>query len=131
MLLTLNLAPRASLLVAFVCFLSFVGAAQDFASYQSDGMLLEAAFLSLFLAPGGLRPELGAADPPRRFAAFLLVWEWFRIYFESGVVKILSGDAQWRALTALTTTTRTARSPAGWAGTSRSACRTRSTPGLW
>jgi hypothetical protein len=100
-LLTLNLAPRASLLVAFVCFLSFVGAAQDFASYQSDGMLLEAAFLSLFLAPGGLRPELGAADPPRRFAAFLLVWEWFRIYFESGVVKILSGDAQWRALTAL------------------------------
>src|SRR5260221_8908138 len=100
-LLTLNVAPRASLLVCFACFLSFVGAAQDFASYQSDGMLLEAAFISLFLAPPGLRPRLAAASPPMRFASFLLLWEWFRIYFESGVVKILSGDAQWRTLTAL------------------------------
>jgi len=100
-LLALNLAPRASLLIAFVCFLSFVGAAQDFAGYQSDGMLLEAAFISLFLAPRGLRPGLGAKGPPLRLAGFLLLWEWLRIYFESGVVKILSGDAQWRALTAL------------------------------
>ena len=100
-LLTLNLAPRASLAIAFACFLSFVGAAQDFASYQSDGMLLEAAFISLFLAPGALRPGLAAARPPPRLAAFLLLWEWLRIYFESGVVKILSGDPQWRALTAL------------------------------
>src|SRR5947207_2495415 len=70
-LLTLNLAPRASLAVAFVCFLSFIGAAQDFASYQSDGMLLEAAFISLFLVPGGLRPRLAEDRPVRRFAAFL------------------------------------------------------------
>ena len=100
-LLTLNLAPRASLGVAFACFLSFVGAAQAFASYQSDGMLLEAAFISLFVAPGGLRPGLGESQPPRRLAIFLLVWEWLRIYFESGVVKLLSGDPQWRALTAM------------------------------
>lgn len=100
-LLALNVAPRISLSVAGVCFLSFVGAAQDFASYQSDGMLLEASFLSLFLAPRGLRPGLGAGDPPSRLAVFLLVWEWFRIYFESGVVKILSGDPQWRSLTAI------------------------------
>ena len=99
-LLVLNLAPRACVAVCFVCFLSFVGAAQDFASYQSDGMLLEAAFLSLFVAPSGLRPRLGGAPPPR-FAVFMLTWEWFRIYFESGVVKILSGDTQWRALTAM------------------------------
>lgn len=100
-LLTVNVAPRVSLAVCFVCFLSFVGAAQDFAGYQSDGMLLEAAFISLFLAPRGLRPRLAAGDPPFRFAAFLLLWEWFRIYVESGVVKILSGDPQWRALTAM------------------------------
>ena len=99
--LTLNLAPRASLGVAFACFLSFVAGAQDFANYQSDGMLLEAAFISLFVAPPGLRPGLGAHQPPRRLAVFLLVWEWLRIYFESGVVKLLSGDPQWRALTAL------------------------------
>ncbi|HEY6911317.1 MAG TPA: lipase maturation factor family protein [Myxococcales bacterium] len=100
-LLTLNLAPRACIAVAFACFLSFVGSAQDFASYQSDGMLLEAAFISFFLAPRGLRPGLGAHDPPSRFALYMLLWEWFRIYFESGVVKILSGDPQWRALTAM------------------------------
>jgi hypothetical protein len=100
-LLVLNLAPRVCIAVAGVCFLSFIGTAQDFASYQSDGMLLEAAFISLFLAPRGLRPRLGAADPAPRLATFLLVWEWFRIYLESGLVKLLSGDQQWRTLTAM------------------------------
>ena len=100
-LLVLNLAPRISLAVAFVCFLSFIAGAQDFASYQSDGMLLEAGFISLFLAPGGLRPGLGEDDPPSRLPLFLLLWEWFRIYFESGLVKILSGDPQWASLTAM------------------------------
>jgi hypothetical protein len=31
----------------------------------------------------------------------MLRWEWFRIYFESGVVKLLSGEPQWRNLTAM------------------------------
>jgi hypothetical protein len=30
-----------------------------------------------------------------------LRWEWFRIYFESGVVKIASGDRSWRQFTAM------------------------------
>src|SRR5262249_13462502 len=64
LLLVLNIAPRICIAVAGACFLSFIGTAQDFASYQSDGMLLEAAFISLFLAPRGLRPRLGATDPP-------------------------------------------------------------------
>ena len=96
-----NLWPRVTIAIAAVCFLSFVSAAQDFSSYQSDGMLLEAAFLSLFFAPRGLRPGLGLTNPPTRAALFLLQWEWFRIYFESGVVKILSGEEQWRNLTAM------------------------------
>ncbi|HZX97645.1 MAG TPA: lipase maturation factor family protein [Myxococcales bacterium] len=100
-LLVLNVAPRPSIAIAGVCFLSFVGSAQDFASYQSDGMLLEAAFISFFLAPRGLRPGLGEDDPPSRLAVYLLLWEWFRIYFESGVVKLLSGDEQWKSLTAM------------------------------
>ena len=69
--------------------------------YQSDGMLLEAAFISLFFAPRGLRPGLGAATPPSNAALFLLRWEWFRIYFESGVVKIASHDKQWASFTAM------------------------------
>jgi hypothetical protein len=64
-------------------------------------MLLEAGFLSLFLAPSGLFPGWGTKHPPTRATVFLLLWEWFRIYFESGVVKLESGDPTWRNLTAM------------------------------
>src|SRR5256714_2920844 len=91
--IVLNFWPRIAIAVAGICFLSFVAAAQEFSGYQSDGMLLEAALLSLFL---------GRKDqPPSRAAVFMLQWEWFRIYFESGVVKILSGEPQWRNFTAM------------------------------
>jgi hypothetical protein len=100
-LLVLNVWPRLTIAVCLVLFLSFISAAQDFSSYQSDGMLLEAGFLSLFFAPRGLRPGLGAGHPPSPASLFLLRWEWFRIYFESGGVKLLSGDIQWRNLTAM------------------------------
>jgi len=101
LLLVLNVWPRAMLLVCFVCFLSFVAAAEDFSGYQSDGMLLEAGFISLFFAPAGFWPGLGRARPPSRASLFLLQWEWFRIYFESGVVKLRSGDPEWRHFTAM------------------------------
>ena len=101
LLVTFNLWPRAALLVCFVCFLSFVSAAQDFSGYQSDGMLLEAGFIALFFTPAGFRPGLGRMHPPSGASFFLLQWEWFRIYFESGLVKLLSGDQQWRHLTAM------------------------------
>ena len=101
LLLVLNLWPRGMLVVCFACFLSFASAAQDFSGYQSDGMLLEAGFIALFLAPPGFRPGLGRSHPPSRVSLFLLLWEWFRIYFESGVVKIASGDPQWRHFTAM------------------------------
>jgi hypothetical protein len=64
-------------------------------------MLLEAGAIALFFAPKGLRPRFGWAHPPSRASLFLLQWEWFRIYFESGVVKILSGDPEWRHFTAM------------------------------
>jgi hypothetical protein len=101
LLLVANVWPRAMLVVCFVCFLSFIGAAGDFSSYQSDGMLLEAGFISIFFVPGGFFPGWGDARFPPRASLFLLLWEWFRIYFESGVVKLASGDQQWRHLTAL------------------------------
>jgi lipase maturation factor 1 len=101
LILIVNVWPRTMLLICFCCFLSFVSAAQDFSGYQSDGMLLEAGFLTLFLSPSGLFPGLGRKQPPIRAALFLLLWEWFRIYFESGVVKLESGDPTWRNLTAM------------------------------
>src|ERR1700756_940152 len=74
LLLVLNIWPRAMLAICFICFLSFVSAAQDFSEYQSDGMLLEAGFISLFFAPPGLRPGLGMKHPPSRASLFLLQW---------------------------------------------------------
>jgi hypothetical protein len=100
-LLVLNIWPRGALAVCFLCFLSFVSAAGDFSGYQSDGMLLEAGFITLFFAPPGFRPGFGTSRPPSRASLFLLQWEWFRIYFESGLVKIVSGDPQWRNMTAM------------------------------
>ncbi|MGC1869958.1 MAG: lipase maturation factor family protein [Acidobacteriaceae bacterium] len=101
LLVTANVWPRANLVICFICFLSFVSAAGDFSGYQSDGMLLGAGFVCLFFAPAGFFPGWGRSSPPVRASLFLLLWEWFRIYFESGVVKLASGDPQWRHLTAM------------------------------
>ena len=101
LLAVFNIWPRLSLGFSWLVFLSFVSGLQDFSSYQSDAMLLEAGFIAMFFAPRGIRPGLGAASPPSRASAFLLQWEWFRIYFESGLVKIASGDPTWRNLHAM------------------------------
>ena len=97
----LNLWPRLSFFVCWTCYLSFVTTSQVFSSYQSDGMLLEAGFIALFFVPRGFLPGWGANSAPSRASFFLLQWEWFRIYFESGLVKLLSGDPEWRHLTAM------------------------------
>jgi lipase maturation factor 1 len=101
LLLELNIWPRGMLLICVAAFLSFIAAAQDFASYQSDGMLLEAGFISLFFAPRGWWPRWGSSDPPSRASRYLLVWLMFRIYFESGIAKILRRDPEWRDFTAM------------------------------
>jgi len=101
LLLTANVFPRAAVALCTLLFLSCVAALQDFSSYQSDGMLLEAGFVSMFFAPSGFRPGLGGESPPSRFSRFMLIWEWFKIYFESGIVKLASGDRHWRDFTAM------------------------------
>ncbi len=83
--------PRWALGVCAVCFLSLAAAAQVFASYQSDGMLMAAGFLALFLNDRA----------PSWWSVFSFRWLWFSIYFGSGIAKLLSGDPAWRHLTAL------------------------------
>jgi lipase maturation factor 1 len=100
-LLTINVAPRAMAAVCTVLFLSCVAALQTFSSYQSDGMLLQAGVAAVLLAPPGIRPRLAEWSPPSWASVWLLRWEWFSIYFGSGLVKLLSGDPQWRTLTAM------------------------------
>jgi lipase maturation factor 1 len=100
-LLTINVWPRVTAAVCTVLFLSCVTALQTFSSYQSDGMLLQAGVAAVLLAPRGLRPGLGSWSPPSWASVWLVRWEWFSIYFGSGVVKLWSGDPQWRSLTAM------------------------------
>lgn len=100
-LLVLNFWPRGMIFVCLAAFLSFITALQTFSSYQSDGMLLSVGFISLFFAPPGLRPGWGERHPPSRASWLLLLLVWFTIYFESGVAKLASGDAEWRNFTAM------------------------------
>jgi hypothetical protein len=99
--LFLNVAPRASAVLCTVLYVSWVSVGRDFAGYQSEGMLVEAGVAAALLAPRGFRPALGAAHPPTLVAVALLRWEWFRIWFESGIAKLASGDPEWRSLRAM------------------------------
>jgi len=101
LLLILNFWPRGMIFACLVVYLSFISALQTFSSYQSDGMLLSAGFISLFFAPPGIWPRWGERHPPSRASLFLLLVVWFTIYFESGIAKIAGGDPEWRNLSAM------------------------------
>ena len=76
--LVLNLWPRLALFVCWAVFLSFVSTWQLFSPTIIDQLLLETALLSIVFAPAGLRPGLGAANPPRTIAVFMMRWLLFR-----------------------------------------------------
>ncbi len=100
LLLLANLAPGPCLAGLWVCYLSLVSVGQDFLGFQWDALLLETTLLALFVVPWRLRPPLAASAPPTA-ARWLLWWLLARLMFLSGVVKLTSGDATWRGLTAL------------------------------
>jgi predicted DCC family thiol-disulfide oxidoreductase YuxK len=79
---------RVALALAFVLYLSLVHAGQTFLSFQWDFLLLEAGFLAIFLVPLSGR-------------VWLFRWLLFRLMLLSGTAKLLSGDPNWRNLTAL------------------------------
>ncbi|GLV46648.1 uncharacterized protein CBL_11509 [Carabus blaptoides fortunei] len=75
---------------------------QTFMSTQWDGLLLEAGFLSLLVAPLLPGKRRGSKGGPSDNISFWLVrWLLFRFLLSSGVVKLLSGCPKWWDLTAL------------------------------
>ena len=88
--LLFNLLPRLSLIALFVLYLSLFHAGQMFMNFQWDYLLLETGFLAILLAFNG-----------NRLVIWLFHWLLFRLRFESGASKLLSGDASWADFSAL------------------------------
>ena len=100
-LLIFGIAPVVSLIALFVFYLSLTIAGQTFLSFQWDILLLEAGFLSIFLAPWQLWQKRRQETPVSRAALFLLKLLLFKLMLMSGMVKLTSGDDCWWNLTAL------------------------------
>jgi predicted DCC family thiol-disulfide oxidoreductase YuxK len=90
------------LLLLWAAYLSLVNIGGPFLSFQWDSLLLETGFFAIFLAPWRAWSWRNIAVRASPVARWLLLWLLFRLMFESGVVKLSSGDSSWRDLTALT-----------------------------
>ncbi len=100
-LLIANIAPAVCLFWLWIIYLSLVSVGGEFLSFQWDILLLETGLLALFLAPWRIFPWRGTAAAPSKIVLWLLRWLLFRLMFESGLVKLLSHDPNWRNLGAL------------------------------
>jgi hypothetical protein len=81
-----------ALLLLWLLYLSFTSLGQDFLSFQWDALLLETGFMTIFLP---------LADPASPVVAFAYHFFLFRFMLSAGVVKLASGDPNWRQLRAL------------------------------
>ncbi len=94
LLVVAGIATVPALALMWIAYLSLSVVSDVFLGYQWDALLLETGFLAIFFA-------LGKGEPSRAIL-WLLRLLLFKLMFFSGVVKLASGDALWRELTALT-----------------------------
>ena len=97
--LMLGLAPRLTSATLWALYLSFVTVGRELLAFQWDALLLETGLAATLIAPPGLRMRRALEAPPWTAIALMrgLV---FRLYFESGLCKLASGDPAWRTFTA-------------------------------
>ncbi|MBI1882952.1 MAG: lipase maturation factor family protein [Chlamydiae bacterium] len=100
-LLILGIFPALMVFISWALYLSLTVLGQQFLSFQWDILLLETGFLAIFFAPFQILPRLSRESPPPKTILWLIRWCLFRLMFESGCVKLLSGDSCWKDLTAL------------------------------
>ena len=99
--LVAGLAPMPCLALLWLFYLSLVVVGRDFLGFQWDNLLLETGLLAIFFAPLQWLPRPSRESPPSRLFIWLLRLLLFKLMFSSGCVKLLSGDPNWRSLTAL------------------------------
>ena len=101
-ILIVGIAPAPCLALLWLLYLSLTAVGRDFLGFQWDNLLLEAGLIAIFFAPLQLWPRPSREAPPSRPVLWLLRLLLFKLMFSSGCVKLLSGDPNWRNLTALT-----------------------------
>jgi hypothetical protein len=89
------------LLGCWAAYLSLVSIGGGFLDFQWDSLLLEVGLLAACFAPARAWPSLARERAPSRLFLWLLRFLLFRLMFSSGWVKLASGDAAWRSLSAL------------------------------
>jgi predicted DCC family thiol-disulfide oxidoreductase YuxK len=99
--LLLGIAPAPMLFLLWALYLSLCSITGPFLDFQWDNLLLETGFLAIFFAPLQLFERPSRQPPPPALVLWLLRWLMFRLMFESGCVKLLSGDLSWWNLSAL------------------------------
>lgn len=99
-LLAAGVAPLVCAIVLWVGYLSLTVVGQEFLGFQWDALLLETGLLAIFLSPRSLWLKESLPEPHHAWI-WLLRWLVFRIMFLSGLVKLTSGDANWRTWRAL------------------------------
>ena len=87
LLLLAGIATLPSLVLLWLLYLSFTSLGQEFLSFQWDALLLETGFMTIFLP---------LADPASPLVAFAYHFFLFRFMLSAGVVKLASGDPNWR-----------------------------------
>ena len=102
LLFLMGVMPALTAFLLWLFYLSLTVVGQEFLGFQWDNLLLEAGFLLVFLSPQFLRVHFKPSVRPSIIVIWLFRWVLFRLMFESGLVKLLSGDTHWSHLTALT-----------------------------
>ncbi len=100
-LVILDFAPAPCLFLLWALYLSLTTICREFLGFQWDNLLLEVGVLAIFFAPLRILPRRPRNSEPSRIVLWLLRWLLFKLMFQSGCVKLLSGDPTWRQLTAL------------------------------
>jgi predicted DCC family thiol-disulfide oxidoreductase YuxK/uncharacterized membrane protein YphA (DoxX/SURF4 family) len=96
-----GIAPALMLFLLWALYLSLCSVSGPFFNFQWDALLLETGFLAIFFAPLQLWERPSRQTRPPALVLWLLRWLLFRLMFESGCVKLMSGDTSWWNFTAL------------------------------